>query len=180
MLWRIGSSSPPGGGYTVPLVVNGLVVIPIGYELYILSAATGAILYESHLGGVSVPPPSASRGEIFLGSGANVIAMDVSLAVSASQTNSSGGAPLRDTFHAYPTGGVAPYAYNWSFGDGNYSTEIHPTHRYLAPGNYTVLLSVTDLTGTTVTAQLVVTVTEPAAFVSSVREPRRNDPGSVP
>ncbi|MBQ4851148.1 trypsin-like serine protease [Pseudoalteromonas sp. MMG012] len=35
-------------------------------------------------------------------------------------------------------------ASNWSFGDGNSSTEFSPTHSYRAPGSYQVTLNVTD------------------------------------
>ena len=34
--------------------------------------------------------------------------------------------------------------YLWTFGDGSYSTEMSPTHVFLAPGTYTVALKVTD------------------------------------
>ncbi len=39
--------------------------------------------------------------------------------------------------------------YLWTFGDGGTSTQIEPTHNYLADGNYTVTLKVTDLYGCT-------------------------------
>ncbi len=39
--------------------------------------------------------------------------------------------------------------YNWSFGDGNYAngTNPKPEHTYTTPGNYTVILTVTDAAG---------------------------------
>ena len=40
-------------------------------------------------------------------------------------------------------------ARSWRFGDGGTSTERQPTHRYAAPGSYTVTLSVTDDGGAT-------------------------------
>ena len=35
-----------------------------------------------------------------------------------------------------------PTSWSWAFGDGGTSTEQHPVHAYIAPGNYTVALSV--------------------------------------
>ncbi|MBO4654959.1 MAG: gliding motility-associated C-terminal domain-containing protein [Bacteroidales bacterium] len=34
--------------------------------------------------------------------------------------------------------------YTWDFGDGNFSSDIHPTHEYLEPGRYTVKMEVID------------------------------------
>ena len=38
-------------------------------------------------------------------------------------------------------------AYLWDFGDGNITTGLRPTHRYDLPGEYSVLLTVTDSQG---------------------------------
>lgn len=35
-------------------------------------------------------------------------------------------------------------SYDWDFGDGDVGTGVDPDHRYLAPGTYTVSLTVTD------------------------------------
>jgi len=47
--------------------------------------------------------------------------------------------------------GSPPYDFHWDFGDGNTSTMQNPTHSYANIGNYTVVLSVTDATGLTIT-----------------------------
>ncbi|MHB8634499.1 MAG: PKD domain-containing protein, partial [Thermoplasmatota archaeon] len=46
-------------------------------------------------------------------------------------------------FHAARAG----QSYAWSFGDGQTSTDAAPVHAYLAPGTYTVKLTLTDLQG---------------------------------
>ncbi len=43
--------------------------------------------------------------------------------------------------------GTNPDSYNWSFGDGNFSTAPNPTHTYIANTGYTVVLEVTATNG---------------------------------
>lgn len=47
-------------------------------------------------------------------------------------------------FQAIASGGTAPYTYLWDFGDDETSVEKNPTHTYTTPGNYAVVLTVTD------------------------------------
>jgi len=44
-------------------------------------------------------------------------------------------------------GGLGPYTYSWSFGDGSSSTDQSPKHAYPGPGRYNVSLTVTDSNG---------------------------------
>jgi len=57
----------------------------------------------------------------------------------------SGNVPLNVTFTDITTG--SPTAWNWSFGDGTYSTVESPKHTYPAAGNYTVKLTVSNKAG---------------------------------
>jgi chitodextrinase len=59
---------------------------------------------------------------------------------------------------AHPSGGVAPYAVGWEFGDGAHLNGSTVTHRYGVPRTYTVTVRVTDATGTSVetTRQIVI------------------------
>jgi hypothetical protein len=56
--------------------------------------------------------------------------------------------PLQFTGSA--TDGTPPYAFSWDFGDGGSSNEQNPTHAYVAIGNNTVVLTVTDHDGVVV------------------------------
>lgn len=49
---------------------------------------------------------------------------------------SSGAVPLTVLFSDTSIGEIT--AWSWAFGDGNASTERHPVHTYMTPGNYTV------------------------------------------
>ncbi len=61
---------------------------------------------------------------------------------SASKVTVKEGEQVR--FDSNVGGGVAPYSYQWDFGDGSTSTESHPLHAYRSDGTYTVVLTVTD------------------------------------
>jgi len=41
-------------------------------------------------------------------------------------------------------GGIPPYDYYWDFGDGNYSTQQNPKHKYMKAGDYIATFTATD------------------------------------
>ena len=57
----------------------------------------------------------------------------------------SGYAPLTVAFTDQSTLSIT--AWNWSFGDGNFSSVQNPTYIYQSPGNYSVSLNVTNASG---------------------------------
>lgn len=59
-------------------------------------------------------------------------------------------------FTDFTTGSVA--SWSWDFGDGNTSVLQHPNHTYAAPGNYTVLLTVSSANGCQSTSSQTITV----------------------
>jgi len=66
------------------------------------------------------------------------------LSVVCSANPTSGAAPLDVTFSTTVTGGLAPYSYSWTFGDGSTSTLANPTHTYASAGPFTATVVVTD------------------------------------
>lgn len=56
------------------------------------------------------------------------------------------------------TGGIPPYTFLWTFGDGGSSTAASPVHRYAGSGSYNASVTVTDSQGTTATKTFVVLV----------------------
>ncbi len=63
----------------------------------------------------------------------------------------SGTAPLNIAFTDKSTG--KPTEWNWSFGDGMYSTVQNPEHAYSKAGNYTVSLTVENTAGSNTTTK---------------------------
>jgi hypothetical protein len=55
-------------------------------------------------------------------------------------------------FATPPSGGVPPYTYAWSFGDGAEGSGIAPSHVYANTGDFTATVTVTDTRGETARA----------------------------
>ncbi|HXQ49205.1 MAG TPA: PKD domain-containing protein [Thermoplasmata archaeon] len=80
------------------------------------------------------------------------------LAATATATPHVGAVPLLVNFSLNATGGLGPYRYSWSFGDGNASAFPAPSHVFAAPGNYTAIATVTDAAGTSATQSVPIEV----------------------
>ena len=82
---------------------------------------------------------------------------------SASVDQTQGPAPLTVNFSSAgssdPEG--QPLSYSWDFGDGTTSTAASPPHTYNNPGRYTVRLTVSDGTNSTISNPLTITVGTP-------------------
>ena len=160
-LWRVGTNLPLTYEYAAPLVDGNLLIVPVESTLYVLNRTTGAILFQRAMGGIMTPSASLSRGEIFIGLGDSVEALGLALHVTTTHLPKSGAAPLTVAFTSAPTGGVAPYSYNWSFGDGTYSSIADPSHVFSSSGSFEVNLTVTDLTGAVATTSFSIAVSSP-------------------
>jgi PKD repeat protein len=66
------------------------------------------------------------------------------LNVACSANPTSGTSPLSVQFTSTVSGGLTPYTYSWTFGDGSTSSTANPMHTYTSAGTYTVTLVVTD------------------------------------
>ncbi len=80
-----------------------------------------------------------------------------------SPTNPNAGDTV--TFTSLASGGTAPYAYAWTFGDGTSASVANPTHIYGSAGTFTVTLGVTDAVPATVTASKSITVSTPPPLI---------------
>ena len=98
----------------------------------------------------------------------NVTATPPPLYALASSDSASGPAPLTLNFSSDGTGGgLPPYTYLWTFGDGSSSTLPAPEHTYAASGTYPVWFYVTDATGRVASSGFSVDVRPPALRVDA-------------
>jgi PKD repeat protein len=58
-------------------------------------------------------------------------------------------------------------AYIWDFGDNTYSTEENPSHTYFVPDNYTVKLTVYNITGQSVHNAIITVFQNPTAIFNA-------------
>ncbi|MFA5416805.1 MAG: PKD domain-containing protein, partial [Methanoregula sp.] len=105
----------------------------------------------------------------------NYITVNVPAPVANFSANRTSGAyPLAVRFTDQSVG--TPIKWNWSFGDGSYSTAQHPVHTYATNGDFTVSLNATNAGGSntkTVTNYITVTVPIPppvSNFTANVTE----------
>jgi uncharacterized protein DUF4349/PKD domain-containing protein len=88
-------------------------------------------------------------------------AQETPLSLTMSATPTNGTSPLSVTFNAIVKGGAQPYVVNYNFGDGSATQGQIVIHTYYTPGNYDVLVSVTDQNGTVAQKTTVVKVVAP-------------------
>jgi PKD repeat protein len=62
-------------------------------------------------------------------------------------------------FTSNVSGGVQPYTYSWTFGDGGANSSGNPVHAYATEGTYTVTLVVSDLISSPISVQETIEVT---------------------
>jgi PKD repeat protein len=94
-------------------------------------------------------PPSTAVGQ-------NNSSGELEVSVIAGPT--TGPAPLATFFNTSVQGGVAPYTYAWTFGDGGNGTGAWILHTYTTPGVYTAVVRVADSSQQTGTAFTVIDV----------------------
>jgi len=99
--------------------------------------------------------------------------------VTATVNRPCGYAPLNVIFDATAVGGLPPYSYAWNFGDGTPGDTIaNPSHSYLAVGDYTAVVTVTDSAGRTGTASVAVHVV-PVLTVQALGDPATVGPAPL-
>jgi DNA-binding MarR family transcriptional regulator len=91
-------------------------------------------------------------------------------------TSTGGPAPLHVTFGAGLMGGVPPYEFNWSFGDGSYANTSNPQHTFLDLGNYTIALTVTDSGGRRASDSIHLQVIAPISPICCEERTNSNSP----
>ena len=95
-------------------------------------------------GTVSGPPPAQNQPPVAVAS-ADVYSGKAPLTVNFSSSASTD-----------PDGTID--GYSWDFMDGNFSTDLNPTHVFSDTGTYPVILTVTDDQGATASSVITITV----------------------
>jgi PKD repeat protein len=91
------------------------------------------------------------------------------LAAAPTATPALGQTPLTVDFAAGDTGGLGPYSYNWSFGDGSANSTLEdPVHTYPTVGSYAAQFEVSDSLGDVARGTVLVSVTVPLVATPSV------------
>ena len=62
------------------------------------------------------------------------------------------------SFSCTATGGIQPYSYSWTFGDGNTGTGANPIHTYSTAGGMVATCTVKDQVGTSASGSTTVIV----------------------
>jgi len=144
--WNFGDGSS-GTGATVVHTFAGAQSFTVT-ETATDSSSPSQSATSSNIVNVLATPPSLSTGFTFL--------------PSSPTTNS----PV--AFTGLTSGGTAPYAYSWDFGDGTTGTGSSTSHVYSSSVSYTVSLQVSDSGGLTVSVSTVVVVAGVMAPVLSI------------
>ena len=76
--------------------------------------------------------------------------------ISAPTEGNAGEVIIFDGSDSYPAGWLA--GYTWTFGDGTISEGVLVEHVYIAPGVYTVTLTIVDFYGQTSQATVTITI----------------------
>jgi PKD repeat protein len=84
-----------------------------------------------------------------------------------------GQAPLKVQFKDISTG--APNLWNWNFGDGGTGAQQHPLHIYEQPGIYTVKLTISDGSGTSLKTRTDYITVLPAGNCDTISYPFTGD-----
>jgi PKD repeat protein len=140
-----------GQAYFAPQFGDYLQAVALGGQIWVLFNGN----YASELGTLQLDPwlvTGAERTTLAVGARA-VAATDVSASVAFTST---------------VTGGTPPFTYEWTFLDGNRSTDPRSNHAFALPGTYAVTLKVTDSTGVVARTTVMVTINPSLSATATV------------
>lgn len=189
----------------LPTLTAQVIASPLGGEAPLtvnltgnVSGGLGPYAYAWQFGDGSPPGPNQTTvSHVYASAGTYVVSLNVTdaLGVRLTATDSvvvvpplaaggiaspiTGTAPLTVQFYANPTGGLGPYAVDWTFGDGTSSTSVDAAHLYAAPGSYAANLQVTDRYNDTVREGFAIDVAAPLSVGVTVTPVRAIAPATV-
>jgi len=105
---------------------------------------------------------------------ADLASYSVPASVRLTASPTYGVSPLLVSYTPSVSGGMLPYAYRWSFGDGGTGSILYPSHYFLVAGDYVSSLTVTDGGGVPVSVSVPIHVMGPLGAVASAGTPAPN------
>lgn len=100
-IWRDGFSASVKFSYSVPMDIDGLLVVPVSTTLYFVRASNGSVLGSISPGGDLIAPESTADGLLFVTAGSSVYAYPLPLTVPPASATSSATIMLT---HSLPLG----------------------------------------------------------------------------
>jgi len=140
-----------------PVVANGVVYVGCNdNKIYAFNATTGIETWDFTTGAALYSSPAVANGVVYVGSHDGKMyaigTTNLPVPVAGFSANiTSGTVPLAVLFTDSSTN--TPTSWNWSFGDGTYSTTQNPSHTYSSAGTYTVALTATNAGGSNVSTR---------------------------
>jgi outer membrane protein assembly factor BamB len=149
----IWDNSAVTGVFSALTWANGLVYAGTGNSIYAVDAENGTTMWNvtTEGGGDIVDESVVDDGQLYVPSGnygteGNLTAYGIPFTGSASESPLQGLTSTQFQFHANAQGGLTPYTFQWSFGDGTSGTGALSAHSYAA-GNYTARVWINDSSG---------------------------------
>lgn len=134
-----------GNGSSAEVVPSPKTPLPLAAP-----ACTGALFQSWNVSGyLSVANASAPNTTLTVINGGTLAAVyfDDRISVAAGANLTIGLAPLTVGFFVNASGGLPPYTFNWSSGNGATATGADPTFTYPVAGNFTANVTVRDARG---------------------------------
>lgn len=145
----VSSTPPPGtfgcGPLSLPAAAAGPYTVTATESTTVVDVALSAFFGRTF--GVNLTITSSTT---------LVLTSTLAATASVSPGTAEVGQPV--SFQGSATLGVSPYHFLWTFGDGASSILPDPTHTYATPGSYSVVLTVVDALGSTVSTDRTVPV----------------------
>lgn len=154
------------GVYSALTWANGIVYVGSGTTIDAVDASNGTMLWNASVpGGGNINAESVLvDGRLYVPSGnyaseGNLTAYGIPLAAFAAASPTSGLSALIVNFTSRATGGLTPYSFHWSFGDGSRASVPNILHAYGTGGIYTAQVWVNDSAGALVHRSFSIQVT---------------------
>jgi PKD repeat protein len=175
------SASPSAGDapVTVTFAAGGTGgTVPYSFSWTFGDGGTASVQNPSHIytsGGTYNATVTITDANGNTATASAVVTVSPSLVANSSATPTSGAAPLALAFNGSAIGGLAPFNYAWSFGDGASSASQNPSHTYAIAGTYTVTLSITDANRVLANATALTIVVTPGLGIAPSVSPTAGD-----